>query len=363
MPFPLSQTNAPFIFNSTIGPVADKPTYVYRVNKTSRFEKIKDILIDIIFFPIGIAKRIHSLVGKIVVPASLSVNKKRCNEIRKKITSDSTWKYTPITLKVDGYAIDAMIIKNENQADNKIGRWVLYSHGNSQLYEDQLNGEIYEIQRILEVTKSHGIVFNSPGIGNSSGSISRSGMKKAYQAALQFLEDQENGAKAKQIIGYGYSIGAGVQAEAIKKHQFQQNIDYVFIKSKAFSTLKKAAAGLVSNKFIGMLLSLLVRITGWNIDTIKSSKMLSVPEIILQTGKYKCQKINDTDSIINDGIISKNAALATSILKKLNKKGKIENQKLKTVISLTETHNQCLEQDTVNIIATFIDEIFKSKTT
>ncbi len=363
MPSPLSQTNAPFIFNTTVGSVADKPTYVYRANKTSRFEKIKDILIHIIFFPIGIAKRIHSLVGKIIVPASLSANKKRCADLRKTITSDETWKYTPITLKVDGYAIDAMIIKNENQADNKIDRWVLYSHGNSELYEDQLTGGIHEIQRVLQVTKSHGIVFNSPGIGNSSGSISRSGMKKAYQAALQFLEDQENGAKARQIIGYGYSIGAGVQAEAIKKHQFQQNIDYVFIKSKTFSTLKKAAAGLVSNKCIGMLLSLLVRITGWNIDTIKSSKMLSVPEIILQTGRLECQEINNTDAIIDDGIISKNAALATSILKKLNKKGKIENQKLKTVISLTETHNQCLGQDTLNSIATIIDKVFKDKTT
>ena len=104
------------------------------------------------------------------------------------------------------------------------------------------------------------IVFNYPGVGASSGLPNRQAMAKTYRAMLNFLEDRTNGIGATEIIGYGHSIGGGVQGDALKTHELKKDVKYVFVKSRTFSDLSTTASLLMAKPF-----GFLVKILGCNI--------------------------------------------------------------------------------------------------
>jgi alpha-beta hydrolase superfamily lysophospholipase len=156
------------------------------------------------------------------------------------------------------------------------GRWLLASNGNGEFYEYKLHDHTFK--QILTQLNGNAIVFNYPGVASSSGWPNRFAMMKAYHALLNFLEDQEKGVGAQEIIGYGHSLGGAVQGDALLTHDFKQGIKYVFVKSLTFSNLRVTAA-LLTNRLLGLL----VRVLNWNMGSEESSKKLRVPEIIMQT--------------------------------------------------------------------------------
>ena len=155
------------------------------------------------------------------------------------------------------------------------------------------------------------MIFNYGGVGASSGIPNRQTMAKTYRAMLTFLEDQKDGIGAKEIIGYGHSIGGGVQGDALNEHKLKPNVKYVFIKNKTFSNLSKTVSCLLSKP-----LGFLIWIFGWNIDSVKSSKKIQAPEIIIQTTceKVDAKEIKDSSKIVCDGPIYAEASLAKALL-------------------------------------------------
>ncbi len=250
----------------------------YTWNTESIALRIVKIALSILIFPIGMYHLLHALAGKIILPSTwTSISKAR--EKRSTILLNDEWKYKRLTIAVDGYTIDAMIVVKPNTAGN--GRWVLSSNGNAQLYETQFaTGGDPKFKQILSSVNSNGIVFNYPGVGASSSLPNRQAMAKAYRAMLTFLEDQNKGIGAKEIIGYGFSVGGGVQGDALLSHPLKKGVKYVFVKGQTFSNLSNEASCLY-NKVMGFL----VRVLGWNIDSVHSSKQLKAPEIILQTAR------------------------------------------------------------------------------
>ena len=249
-------------------------------------------------------------------------------ESRSKIALDGEWKYKRITVVTDGYEIDATIVGKASTLNN--GRWVLASNGNAELYETKLSSS-HEFKQILSELNGNAIVFNYPGVGASIGIPNKKALAKAYRAMLTFLEDQKNGIGAKEIIGYGHSIGGAVQGEALKSHELKKNIKYVFVKSRTFSELSKIASMLTNSRLVGILVKLL----GWNLNSSYSSKRIKVPEIIMQTANVKDYKLIDHGgSIIDDGIIPRNASLAVELLD-----GKQAPRKNQVFIGMPEDHN------------------------
>ena len=183
------------------------------------------------------------------------------------------WKVKRLTIEVDGYHIDAAIMGKAATLEN--GRWVLTSNGNGSFYENHFHD--HNFKQILSKIDRNTILFNYPGVGCSPGLPNRQAMAKAYRAVLAFLEDQKNGIGAKEIIGYGHSIGGGIQGEALNSHTLKKDIKYVFIKGRTFSELASVASK------TSWLMGALVKLLGWNINTLESSKRLKAPEIILQT--------------------------------------------------------------------------------
>lgn len=303
---------------------------VYTINFETRLVRIIKLIVSIILFPLYY---FHVLAAKIILPASnpdflMGRQSNFAVNTRKEVNLDGPWLYKRITVEVDGYSVDATIMGTADTINN--GRWVLSSNSNGEFYEPYLGS--YGFQQILSSLNGNALLFNYPGVGSSSGMPNKNAMVKSYRAMLHFLEDKE-GIGAKQIIGYGYSIGGGVQGEVLKSHVLKtnENIHYVFVKNRTFSNLT-ATAKSITNRVIGSLVTLL----GWNIDCVESSKKLQVHEIILQTARVRnCYKIlSDSSKIIDDGIISAEASLAKNLLD--DPTCPRDN---KTFIGIPETHN------------------------
>ena len=123
----------------------------------------------------------------------------------------------------------------------------------------------------------------------------------------------------------------------LKTHNLKQGIRYVFVKDRTFSNLSSVVSSIM-HPFVGFL----VKIFGWNIDSVASSRRLQVPEVILQTS-------NSIDPVYpgltsggirrTDGIITKEASLAFALLNDAS-----VPKHNKTFVGLTEHHNHLLEQ-------------------
>lgn len=340
--------NQPDYKNKTKDELSDKRRrpVSYKWNTQNKFTRIIKDIGSTIFFPIGFCRFMHRAAGAFTLPASnpslLGHPMDYANGVRKLLVDlDGEWKYKRITVRVNGREIDAVIMGKESTLNN--GKWTVVSNGNGQFYEETM-AEGREIKEILTKTESNAILFNYAGVGASSGMPNRRAMAHTYRAMLNFLEDEKKGIGAKKIIGYGHSIGGGVQ-EALGKHKFKKDIKYVFVKSRSFSTLSAAGGG------ISFILRPLTSIFGWNMNSIKASKKLPVPELILQTHKHNnYQLIKDKNDIVNDRVIAAKSSHAYELLK-----SKKPHKAKKVILGIPENHNS----DIVNtgIVARYINNL------
>ena len=78
-----------------------------------------------------------------------------------------------------------------------------------------------------------------------------------------------------------------------------------------------------SSAVLGKIVGLAIRLFGWNMSSVESSKALAVPEIIMQTssevemdmaGHVVYDDNLSSSAIINDGVIGADASLAKALL-------------------------------------------------
>lgn len=293
---------------------SEAPVPCYEWNSESKYRRIAKTIISIIIFPIGIYQLIHVFVAKNFLPA-LNKPTTYTDDLRSKINiiNNEGWVYKRISIQMDSCKIDAMIVGKKNKDspcsfDSK--KWVLSSLGNKGSYEYEVQQDRYK--KILADLNANGIVFNYPGVGSSEGVPNRETLSKAYRAVLSLLEDDINGIGAEEIIGYGYSLGGGIQGDALKTHQLKLNKKYTFIKDRTFSNLAKEAALLKNSKLAGIT----TKVLGWNISSVGSSKNLQAPEIILQSADVEAPHIlENRERIKDDKIIFKKSSLANKLMK------------------------------------------------
>lgn len=323
-------------------PQEQEPSYT--VVNPSRFKCLK--VLSWVIFPIGISiglcKCIHALAGKFVLSSSGRSNSAADRQMivtNLQARGTEGWKFKRLTIVVDGCRIDATIMGKASTLQNR--RWVLATNGRGGLYEDKFDERGLGFRALLDKVQGNALIFNYSGVGGSAGYFpQRKAMAKAYSAMLTFLEDQEKGIGAKKIIGYGYSIGGGIQGEGLRKHTLKpwSEIKYVFVKNKSFSNfcaaaslikspapppnsccLRKCLVRLLDWKPFRGLRRLTVKLLGWNLSSRKSSKMMQVPEIIRHSSK--------------DEIIGDNASLARELLGDKNC-----SKRLKVFIPTKENH-------------------------
>lgn len=131
-------------------------------------------------------------------------------------------------------------------------------------------------------------------------------------------------------------LGGGTQ-EFTENRSFRSDIKYLFVKSRSFSSIRDAATYIADNELLGKLAAWV----GWNISPLKASLALTQPEVILQTVNWHNYVNILSDSrvaILSDGVIHKEAALATHLL------AKSRNFPNKLFIGMPENHNEGIDQ-------------------
>lgn len=360
-----------------------KASYVY--NTESQAWRITKFVLSIIIFPIALYNLIHALIGKAVVIASRPTAMgpeyagNYALDCRENLHPD--WKYKRFTVQVDGTDIDAYIITKPNTVNN--GRWMLNSNGVGQFAEercfrdmivppdqpvqnegeDKQNAEApqptyratyrelmgHEFRQILTSLESNAIVFNYPNVGSSGGMPNRNTMVKAYKAMLTILEDQTIGLGAKEIIGYGHSIGGGVQGDALRTHELKNDIKYAFVKSRTFSNLSTASSCLASHmagRIAGYIAEFFIKCFGWNLDSVESSLKLNAPEIILQTATMPNEAFEyeelltheDANKIASEEAIRDDASIAKALLTNPD-----WDRTKKRIFGIRQTHSQPIQ--------------------
>ncbi|WP_420421070.1 CPn0927/CPn0928 family alpha/beta hydrolase fold protein [Simkania sp.] len=296
---------------------------------------------QLVLFPFTFPHLIHGLVGLATVPGSilsLFVSSSWRKEIDVERLNDQGFKIKRFSIQVDGYTIDAVMMGRNLESDC----WMLVSGGNGEFYEVLGHPEMGEyiqdqLTTFLDALETNAIYFNYAGVGASSGLPNRDIMVKAYEAFLKILEED---IKAKTILGYAHSIGGGVQAEALKNHEFKEGVRYLFMKSRTFTDFADTAAEVLFKP-----IDTLIRFVRWNFETLKSSVELKCPELIFQTtNAHFYQDISKyIGSIIADPIISPSVALARGLLSKST------NWKHKYFMGIRENHNQGIPRATERI--------------
>lgn len=283
---------------------------------------------------------LHRLAGKVaLLPASsptlLGYPSDYAVQLRKKIPLEDGWLLKRFTLSVEGHKVDAVIMGWKESF--KTNRWVLVSNGNGEFYEEKLTTD-RSIKKLIAPLNANAILFNYPGVGASTGTPNRELMKKTYLAFLNLLEDAQKGLGAKEIIGFGHSIGGGVQNDALRGHSLKNDIKYVFVKSRTFADLRGTASAL-THESLGLIVDLL----DWNMDNKSASKGLRAPEIILQTARVKKSEIlTDSSKIIDDGIVPAHGSLGKALLD-----DETCPKQNKVFIGVPERHNQSLQDVTL----------------
>ncbi len=286
-----------------------QPT-VYKYNSKSKVPQFDSDLISQIHKIMHLVYEFfHFLIGKFILRSSspniIGITKKFLDLQRNQIPEDNAWLYKRVTIEVDDFKIDTIILGKRENFGN--GRWVLASNGNGEFYELLLRKKNHDFKQIIDKVHGSGIVFNYPGVSKSEGSAHQETLAKVYLAMLAFLEY----IAAKEIIGYGNSIGGVVQGYALENYDLKTWIKYVFVKRGTFSDLKTIISYLFATP-VGILADKF----GWNMGSKNSSRNLKVPEIIIQTAYVnEYQVLNDIQKILpSDDVIPRETTLAYDLL-------------------------------------------------
>lgn len=367
MPFQITPSD-PTLFTKTL------PTKIFYHQENRVWRIAKDVL-SVLFLPVGLYRAWHRVVGFAVVPASMrellskfgfypatspTILEKSLNKLR-----DLGWTLQRLTIEADGQQIDAtLLIKpSKDPLNTKNDRWTLYSTGNMQQYEDVLSDADY-CNNLFGAGNldTNVLFFNYPGVGKSEGFPSRSGSVKAYQTLLRWLEKE---GEAKELIGFGHSIGGGIQGEAIANHPKKTDVFYCFIKDRTFSHLSGVAEDITKirmpklGKVLGPIVKKIVELSSWNIQTAKASLRTTHPEIIIQTWDQAPQEASwdeHTHKVVNDEIIDSGRSLALELA---NKKHLKETELIaKRLLLVQESHNLPLgsNPDSIHILCKTVNK-------
>lgn len=239
---------------------------------------VKDFLSVVFVLPL-IYRGIRAVISWIVVASTANQPEEwaghRVNSHEWGRLANAGWRMKRFTIEVNGMTIDAVILSKPETVNN--GRWVLHSTGNGGCYDA---GIVNYQQKFLEQTESNMLFFNYPGVVASTGNPHASALVDTYEAFLAVLENKDWGMGATEIIGYGFSLGSGVQGEALSTHEFQEGTRYLFIKDQSYTRLVDVIAGLLCR-----CLGWIVQLFGNNLNVIESSRRLherGIREIVME---------------------------------------------------------------------------------
>jgi hypothetical protein len=240
----------------------------------------------------------HQFVGKFVLAGSFRTSQSSL-KLRERIAKlllegkYEDWKIKREPFNIDGNYIDTILIGSPATLFNRVQkRWMIFSLGCADFYEDLLLEPNFRY--LLRSLQTNCLIVNYPNTAQSKGPRNKELAIRAYQVALHVLE---NIIQANQIILWGFSLGGGTQAEALKNHVFNANIRYVKIDMQTFSSLSTEATSLCHLGIGKAIVN-----SGWEMSPLSTARILTIPQIVLN-------RANNLGQAISDGVIPATASL------------------------------------------------------
>ncbi|MCX6987784.1 MAG: hypothetical protein NT065_06500 [Chlamydiae bacterium] len=294
-------------------------------------------LASIILIPYGLYKLVNSLALALIVPSAYITAP----------TGNENFKGTAqrLSFPVHGVGnIEGIIICSSSEKSSK---WLLGANGNGELYQNLLglsdrgwgnfpNPKLEYMQRL----SPNVVLFNYPGVGNSEGTPTPDKMQKAYRAVLLYIENE---LQANEIIGYGFSLGGGVQATALVDHKLKENVKYVFTQDRSFSSLSNVATGIFPS-CMNTLVRGLIWGLGLEMDSAKAIEKVGPNRFIILQKGLPAQGERKAQTL-DDGVITEQAALS-----------KVEGLHERTIL-IREQHCESLSEASFLELHAKVDEI------
>jgi len=200
---------------------------------------------------------------------------------RPNIDLNGKWKFHRLTLRFGIMDIDAMIATREQTKSS--GRWLLPALGLSEIYEYQLapsreyNYSHGRFSQIAEQLGANILFFNYPEMGASTGQLTREALIKSHEIALHFLT---HCLQPKEVVLYGHSTGAVVQALSLSKEPLFTDLSYVMVADRTFSEMAP-----VLQHLKGKLTATVFSCFGWNVSALSWYRAPTVPTIVVSAIK------------------------------------------------------------------------------
>ena len=160
----------------------------------------------------------------------------------------------------DGVQLDALVIRHSDPDIRAQNRWIVYFPGNSEQYEDHFRYAL----RYREQAGANVLFFNYRGVGRSEGKPSARGLDLDALTVLQYAV-QGLGAEPSKTVVIGRSLGGGVALKAVQRYP-----EMGYCNDRSFSNLLEVCRSYVGMGPIGYVSAHVVRIAGWDIDSVEN---------------------------------------------------------------------------------------------
>lgn len=229
------------------------------------------------------------IAGKLILPASIypELIQPYCAErpnygmdedrarVKEEIVSNYPGAFKSQTLITpDGARLDGMYYIPPEARTDKL---LIHLNGNFEFYE-------YSLESKIRLAKQLGIpllVFNSRGVGNSTGTPTPEGLALDVYTAYKFANDRL-GVSPSNVLTYGWSLGGayGNLGAALVQEEFEKEKVHV-VNDRSFSSLDAEVCHLFGNGRIARLCCAILRWTGWEMDSKAAMDKLKGNKLVI----------------------------------------------------------------------------------
>ena len=242
----------------------------------------------------------QSSIQKWVRPAySTPVLDKRRVRTFKKLHAQG-YSFKELVLEKNKVRYSGLLIYRESSKNN--GQWIIQATGNCMPYEPAapIFANHYNPPDCPDEHRFNLLFVNGPGVGKSDGIATPASMGDAQEIGISYLEELG----AKKIVLAGFSLGGAAMGQAILKHEFKKDRQYLVVSQMTFDRASNICSKIyhIKNRILKSLMKGFIHWSGCEMDTVKASQKtqnLFIPEVIIQAGKeQEGSLIHDSDSLI-----------------------------------------------------------------
>lgn len=214
-----------------------------------------------------------------------------------------------VVLEKNGVRYSGLMMGHHNTIHN--GNWVIQATGNLEFIEHSAVGMAATYQGYGYNT----LMINGPAMGRSQGHATPDSIADAQVVGIEFLE---TAVRARKLVLAGRSLGGAAIGQAILKHHFKKDVDYLVVRQMTFDRVSNICAEHVG--ILGRLARRLVEWTGLEMDSVAASRRLQelgIREVIVQasTRPLKAGTVPAEADFTGDGPIPASGSLGYHLVK------------------------------------------------